>query len=253
MLRQLVGDLLAVRWSPGQISRHLRAVFPDQRERWLCHEAIYQAIYEPGSVLVRPMLLAPLTSSPLGTGRIHRRAQYRSRARRPRFEQPMRSIHDRPFESWDRSEPGHWEGDLIVGKNQGSAIGTLVERTTRTVRLLHLTGRDSNTLHTAIRERMSDLPPYLIRSITWDQGTEMARHRTIAADLNINVFFADARSPWQRGSNENVNGLLRQYFPKSTNLSLHSPEHLRAVENELNARPETYSTANPRPPSSTKC
>jgi IS30 family transposase len=129
------------------------------------------------------------------------------------------------------------EGDLIIGKNQGSAIGTLVERTTRAVRLLHLTGRDSDTLHTAIRERMSDLPAALFRSITWDQGIEMARHRTIAKEFGIDVFFADAHSPWQRGSNENMNGLLRQYFPKVTDLSAHSPAHLRAVEDELNARP----------------
>lgn len=236
-LRRLIGELLAVRWSPGQISRHLRVRFPDQPERWLCHEAIYQAIYEPGSALVRPMRVAPFTPSPLRSGRTHRRAQYRNHKRKPRFEQPMQSIHQRPFKPEDRSEPGHWEGDLIIGKNQGSAIGTLVERATRVVRLLHLTGRDSATLHTAIRERMSDLPPALFRSITWDQGIEMARHRTIAAEFDIDVFFADAHSPWQRGSNEQTNGLLRQYFPKGTNLRPHSPEHLRAVEDELNGRP----------------
>jgi IS30 family transposase len=208
-LRRLIGELLAVRWSPAQISRHLRVQFPEEPERWLCHEAIYQAIYEPGSALVRPLRIAPFTASPLRSGRTHRRAQYRSHKRGGRrFEQPMRMIKDRPFPPDDRSEPGHWEGDLIIGKNQGSAIGTLVERTTRTVRLLYLTGRDSDTLHAAIRERMSDLPPALFRSITWDQGIEMARHRTIAAEFGIDVFFADAHSPWQRGSNENTNGLL---------------------------------------------
>ena len=236
-LRRLIGELLAVRWSPGQISRHLRIRFPDHPERWLCHESIYQAVYEPGSALVRPMRVAPFTPSRLRSGRTHRRAQYRSHKRRPRFEQPMLSIRERPFEPEDRSEPGHWEGDLIIGKNQGSAIGTLVERTTRTVRLLHLTSRDSATLQAAIRDRMSDLPPALFRSITWDQGIEMARHRMIAAEFGIDVFFADAHSPWQRGSNEQTNGLLRQYFPKGTNLHVHTPKHLRAVEDELNGRP----------------
>lgn len=149
----------------------------------------------------------------------------------------MKSIHQRPFDPQDRSEPGHWEGDLIIGANQGSAIGTLVERTTRSVRLLHLAGRNSATLHAAIRERMSDLPPRMFRSITWDQGIEMARHRTISTEFGIDVFFADAHSPWQRGTNEQTNGLLRQYFPKGTNLKLHSVAHLRAVEDELNARP----------------
>ncbi len=123
-LREVIAGLLAVRWSPAQISRHLRARFPDAPERWLCHEAIYQAIYEPGSVLTRPMGIAPFTDSRLRSGRTHRRAQYRSHPRRPRFEQPMLSIHERGFAPGDRTEPGHWEGDLIIGKNQGSAIGT---------------------------------------------------------------------------------------------------------------------------------
>jgi len=180
------------------------------------------------------MRLAPFTPSPLRSERTHRRAQYRTNKRKPRFEQ---SIHQRSFQPEDRSEVGHWEGDLIIGKNQGSATGTLVERTTRTVRLLHLTGRDSATLHAAIRDRMSDPQPALFRSITWDQGIEMARHRTIAAEFGIDVFFADARSPRQRGSDENANGLLRQYFPKGPNLCAHSPARLRAVEDELNNRP----------------
>jgi transposase, IS30 family len=126
---------------------------------------------------------------------------------------------------------------LIVGKQQPSAIGTLVERQTRTVRLLHLPQRDGDTLHTALKARMADLPPRLLRSITWDQGTEMARHLTITESLGAPVHFCDSRSPWQRGSNENANGLLRDYFPKGTDLASHSPEHLRAVENELNNRP----------------
>ncbi len=149
----------------------------------------------------------------------------------------MLTVHDRPFKPEDRSQAGHWEGDLIVGKNQGSAIGTLVERQTRLVRLLHLPYRDGDTLHDALRDRMGDLPADMLRSITWDQGTEMARHTTIAKTLGVSVFFCDSRSPWQRGSNENTNGLLRDYFPKGTDLSSHSPEHLAKVENELNNRP----------------
>jgi transposase, IS30 family len=149
----------------------------------------------------------------------------------------MLTIAQRSFQPEDRSQAGYWEGDLIIGKDQGSAIGTLVERQTRMVRLLHMPYRDSETLHHALRTRMADLPPVLLRSITWDQGTEMARHRTITESLGAPVYFCDSHSPWQRGSNENMNGLLRDYFPKGTDLSVHSPQHLLAVENELNNRP----------------
>ena len=151
----------------------------------------------------------------------------------------MLTIHQRPFPLSDRSEAGHWEGDLIIGKDQKSAIGTLVERQTRMVRLLHLTMRDSDSLHAALRDRMSDLPAHLLRSITWDQGTEMARHHDIAASLRTKIYFCDSHSPWQRPSNENTNGLLRQYFPKGTDLGVHLPEHLLAVEDELNRRPRS--------------
>jgi IS30 family transposase len=236
-LRRLIGELLSQRWSPSQISRHLRERFPDDSTMWLCHESIYQAVYQPGSPLMRPSPLAPQHCSPLRTGRDHRRAQQRSDRRRPRFEQPMRSIHQRPFRPEDRSEAGHWEGDLIIGKDQQSAIGTLVERQTRVVRLLHLPQRDGETLHDALRLRLGDLPPHLRRSITWDQGTEMARHLTITETLGAPVYFCDSRSPWQRGSNEKTNGLLRDYFPKGTDLRVHSADHLLAVEIELNNRP----------------
>jgi transposase, IS30 family len=154
---------------------------------------------------------APVTTgthhrSPLRTGRDHRRAHQHAQRRRPRFEQPMLTIRRRPFDPLDRSQAGHWEGDLIIGKDQGSAIGTLVERQTRMVRLLHMPYRDSDTLHDALRARMADLPPALLRSITWDQGTEMARHRTITRSQGAPVYFCDSHSPWQRGSNENMNG-----------------------------------------------
>ena len=152
----------------------------------------------------------------------------------------MLTIHQRPFQPQDRSQAGHWEGDLIIGKDQGSAIGTLVERQTRMVLLLHMPYRDSDTLHDALTARMAGLPPVLLRSITWDQGTEMARHLTITRSLGAPVYFCDSHSPWQRGSNENTNGLLRDYFPKGTDLSIHSPDHLLAVENELNNRPRRF-------------
>jgi transposase, IS30 family len=236
-LRQLVAEFLAQRWSPQQISRQLRLRFPGQPAMWLCHESIYQAVYQPGSPLQRPSPLAPHHRSPLRTGRDHRRAHQHAQRRRPRFEQPMLAIRQRPFQPEDRSQAGHWEGDLIIGKDQGSAIGTLVERQTRMVRLLHMPCRDSDTLHDALQTRMAGLPPALLRSITWDQGTEMARHRTITRSLGAPVYFCDSHSPWQRGSNENTNGLLRDYFPKGTDLSIHSPRHLLAVENELNNRP----------------
>jgi IS30 family transposase len=236
-LRQLVAEFLDQRWSPQQISRHLRLKYPAQPRMWLCHESIYQAVYRPGSGLVRPSRLAPHRRSPLRTGRDLRRAQQRTERRRPRFQHPMLTIHQRPFAPEDRSQPGHWEGDLIIGKDQRSAIDTLVERRTRMVRLLHLPQRDGEALHDALKARMANLPAALLRSITWDQGTEMARHLTIAQSLGAPVYFCDSRSPWQRGSNENTNGLLRDYFPKGTDLSTHSPQHLLAVENELNSRP----------------
>jgi IS30 family transposase len=236
-LGQLAGELLARRWSPQQVSRHLRQCFPGQPGMWLCHESIYQAVYQPRSPLRRPSPLAPHHRSPLRTGRDHRRAHQHAERRRPRFEQPMLTIRQRPFDPLDRSEAGHWKGDLIIGKDQRSAIGTLVERQTRTVRLPHLPRRDGDGLHDVLKTRMADLPAGLLRSITWDQGTEMARHLTITRSLGAPVSFCDSHSPWQRGSNENMNGLLRDYFPKGTDLSVHSPQHLLAVENELNHRP----------------
>jgi len=203
-LRELIAELLTQRWSPQQISRHLRRQFPDEPTMHLCHESIYQAVYQPGSVLLRLSKLAPYRRSPLRTGRDHRRAHQRVERRRPRFEQPMLTIHQRPFQPEDRSEVGHWEGDLIIGKEQRSAIGTLVERKTRVVRLLHLPQRDGESLHEALKRRMAGLPAGLLRSITWDQGTEMARHLTITKSLGAPIYFCDSRSPWQRGSNENI-------------------------------------------------
>ena len=149
----------------------------------------------------------------------------------------MLSVHNRGFEPTDRSEAGHWEGDLIVGPHNRSAIGTLVERQTRYVKLLHLPAHNSLELHAALVRTFGQLPPSLRRTLTWDQGTEMARHLDIAADTGARIDFRDAASPWQRGSTENTTGLLRQYFPKSTDLSVHTARDLARVEAELNRRP----------------
>lgn len=149
----------------------------------------------------------------------------------------MLSVHDRGFEPTDRSVAGHWEGDLIVGPHNRSAIGTLVERQTRFVRLLHLPAHNSTELLHALVKTLNELPPPLRRTVTWDQGTEMARHLEITQATGTRIYFCDSGSPWQRGSNENTNGLLRQYFPKSTDLSGYSARDLERVENELNRRP----------------
>ena len=149
----------------------------------------------------------------------------------------MLSVHDRGFEPTDRTTPGHWEGDLIVGPNHRSGIGTLVERQTRYTKLLHLPVQDSMTVHAALVHTLGPLPAGLRRTLTWDQGTEMARHLEVAAEAGIRVYFCDAASPWQRGTNENMNGLLRQYFPRSMDLRTATIGDLRRVEQLLNHRP----------------
>ncbi|NYG06907.1 IS30 family transposase [Phycicoccus badiiscoriae] len=231
-LRSYVTARLKERWSPQQISRALRGVHPDDPAMRIATGSIYLAIYRPGSGLLRKP-----DTSPLRTGRDHRRAHTRMIRAGRRFAQPMLSIHDRDFGPADRSVAGHWEGDLILGPHNRSAIGTLVERQTRYVKLLHLPAHTSAGLHEAVVRSFGHLPPGLRRSITWDQGTEMAKHLDIANDTGAKVYFCDAASPWQRGSNENTNGLLRQYFPKSTNLAVHSPGDLARVAHELNRRP----------------
>lgn len=236
-LRDQVAALLKERWSPQQISRELRAKHPDDPDMWLCPESIYRAIYQSNSTLTRPPIVRAPRRSPLRTGRDHRRAQVRTGHRRKRFTATMLSVHDRPFEPADRSEAGHWEGDLIVGPSHRSAIGTLVERQTRIVRLIHLERADSVSLHRALVRDLAGMPPHMLRSITWDQGTEMAAHEKIATDLGVKVYFCDPSSPWQRPSNENINGLLRDYFPKSADLSVHSQADLLQIEEELNRRP----------------
>jgi IS30 family transposase len=232
-LRTMVQQLLNRRWSPEQISHELRCRFPDQPERHLVPETIYQAIYVQGRGGLRRELHRALR-----TGRAMRRPRRGAMVLPTGTIPGMVMISERPPEVKDRAVPGHWEGDLIVGASHGSVIGTLVERATRYVMLLHLPdGGNAAAVRDALTATLGTLPAQLRRSLTWDQGKEMARHREFSLATDIAVYFCDPHSPWQRGSNENTNGLLRQYFPKSTDLSIHTATDLIAVAAELNTRP----------------
>jgi IS30 family transposase len=239
----------AASWSPQQISSRLRIDFPDDESMRVSHEAIYQALYVQGRGALRRELTACLR-----TGRALRVPRARTRGRGKKFVTPEVMISERPAEAADRAVPGHWEGDLIVGLNS-SAIGTLVERTTRFTMLLHLppmeghgtaprakngpalAGHGAEAVRDAIASTITTLPSQLRRSLTWDQGAEMASHAQLRIDTGIKIYFCDPHSPWQRGTNENTNGLLRQYFPKGTDLSRHSLHDLVAVAAALNGRP----------------
>jgi IS30 family transposase len=235
-LRDWVAARLLARWSPEQVARGLRRRFPGQASRWLCAETIYQAVY-------RPDLGGLLRELPGRVLRLRRRRRLRRRDAQARRTGPvagMTPIRDRPAEALGREQPGHWEGDLIMGKGHVSAIVTLVERTTRYTLLGHLPGarRDSATVRDAVVAALGALPPGLRRTLTWDQGAEMARHAEVAAALGMAaVYFCDPHSPWQRPTNENTNGLLRAYFPKSTDLSVHTREEIADVQAGLNERP----------------
>ena len=227
--RQLSG---AAKCSPEQISRRLKVEFPDDERMRISHETIYQSLYVQG----RGALRRELTTC-LRTGRALRRPQRRPDARRERIKD-MVMISERPPEAADRAVPGHWEGDLIIGAGSSSAIGTLVERTTRFVMLLHLPDdRGATAVCDAITAAVVTLPTQLRRSLTWDQGIELSQHLRLTVETGLPVFFCDPHSPWQRGSNENTNGLLRQYLPKGTDLSVHTAEHLAEVAAGLNSRP----------------
>ena len=219
-------------WSPEQISRRIRADFPHDEQMRISHEAIYQALYVQGRGALRGELTACLR-----TGRALRKPRRRVDQRRERIKDKV-MIADRPAEVADRAVPGHWEGDLITGTENGSAIGTLVERTTRFTMLLHLPDNHGATaVRDAITTTIATLPAALRRSLTWDQGIELAEHLRLTIEADLPVFFCDPHNPWQRGTNENTNGLLRQYFPKGTDLSVHSAEDLTLVAAALNGRP----------------
>jgi transposase, IS30 family len=234
VLRQFVRDRLEERWSPQQISQALRAEFPGDAARHVVHETIYQAVYRPELGGLSRELPARVLRTRRRRSRTHRPAA----ERRPNPITAMTMIGQRPAGAAGRSEPGHWEGDLITGASNRSAIGTLVDRASRFTILLHLPGRHTaEAVRDALIAAMSSLPPQLRRSLTWDQGKEMALHQEVTAALGMPVYFCDKASPWQRPSNENTNGLLRQYFPKGSDLRAHGPGNLAAVAAELNARP----------------
>jgi IS30 family transposase len=239
----------ATAWSPEQIANRLRVDFADDASMRVSHEAIYQALYVQGRGALRRELVACLR-----TGRALRVPRARTRGRGKGFVTSEIMISARPAEVEDRAVPGHWEGDLILGLDS-SAIGTLVERSTRFTLLLHLprlagfvgaprvhngpalAGHGAEAVRDAIAAAIVTLPTQLRRSLTWDQGAEMAQHAQLRIDTGLAIYFCDPHSPWQRGSNENTNGLLRQYFPKGTDLGRHGPEDLAAVAAALNGRP----------------
>jgi IS30 family transposase len=221
------------RHSPQQIAGRLRQQFPEDPEMWVSHESVYQALYLlPRGELAREVKAA------LRAGRIVRKPQGRTSTETRGKIKDMINISERPAEAADRAIPGHWEGDLIIGADQASQIGTLVERTTGFLVLLYLpTDRTAETVAAAMTAKIPDIPEVLRLSLTWDQGREMAFHTKITEATGLPIYFADPHSPWQRGTNENTNGLLRQYFPKGTDLSFYGPGWLDNVAAELNARP----------------
>jgi len=224
---------LRAQWSPQQIAARLISEYPDDLTMRVSHETIYRTLF----IQARGALRKELTTC-LRTGRAQRRPRLRSEQSGVGRLRNMILISDRPPEVEDRAVPGHWEGDLIIGKGGRSAIGTLVERSSRYVVLLHLPhGRSAEDVRAALTRQVSKLPAELRRTLTWDQGNEMAEHIRFSTDTNMEVYFCDPHSPWQRGSNENTNGLLRQYFPRKSDLSVHSAAHLNAVARQLNNRP----------------
>ncbi|MDO5745833.1 MAG: IS30 family transposase [Micrococcaceae bacterium] len=232
-LRDYVEDRLLTRWSPEQISHTLIKDFPDDTSMRVSQETVYQALY----LQARGGLKREVKEA-LRTGRTRRKKHKNPEERTSRFRDPMIGISERPPEVEDRAIPGAWEGDLITGAHNQSAIATLVERTTRYVMLVHLpVDHTAESVRDGLIETMLTLPGHLRGSLTWDQGAEMAKHRAFSLATEMAVYFCDPGSPWQRGSNENTNGLLRQYFPKGTDLNDYGAEDLEHVAQELNARP----------------
>jgi transposase, IS30 family len=226
-----VVDKLRRKWSPDQIGNQLKQDFPADPQMQVSHETIYRALYILPRGQLRKELLELLRQS-------HKKRRPRARGKDRRGTIPdMVSIHERPPEVETRQVPGHWEGDLIIGARNASAIGTIVERTTRYLILVKMDGTDAVSACKAFTRRMRTVPGDLRKSLTYDRGKEMAEHKKLARNLKLDVYFADPHSPWQRGSNENTNGLLRQYFPKGTDLSGYTQRDLNRVAEEMNGRP----------------
>jgi len=231
-LREVVQAKLTSRLSPEQIAAQLKREFASQPEMWVSHETIYQSIYVQGRGALRRELAVCLR-----TGRALRRPHRRSDQRRGRIP-GMVSISERPAEVEDRAVPGHWEGDLLLGKQGKSAMGTLVERKTRFLMLLHLPhGHSAAEVEEAMLGATRRLPHVLWKSLTWDRGREMSRHAEIKLATGLEIYFCDPAKPWQRGSNENTNGLLRQYFPKGSDFTPYTVDDLDKVAAEMNYRP----------------
>jgi IS30 family transposase len=233
-LQKYVHEGLIRTWSPEQIVTQLKEVYTDTTMH-VSHEAIYQYIY----VLPRGSLKKSLVEG------LRQKRKYRHTQRQKEQDEEMRgkikdmlSIHERPVEVADRIIPGHWEGDLIIGKYKRSAIATLVERTTRYTMIIPLPyGKDAVSVREALTKKLQSLPSHLTKTLTYDQGKEMSQHKQLTIDTGIQVYFADPASPWQRGTNENTNGLIRQFFPKGTDFSLVSKEEIQRAEDLLNGRP----------------
>lgn len=223
---------LFLKFSPEQISKTIKKEYADEPLMWISHETIYRYIY----AFPRGELRALFTSY-LRSKRRLRKDRSHIHAQRGQIPDAI-SIKDRPIEIEDRQVPGHWEGDLIIGKNHKSAIGTLVERTTRLVILIPIKGnKDAKTVREAFSDIFQEIEPSMRLSMTYDRGLEMAEHKRLTEETGVNVYFADPRSPWQRGTNENTNGLIRQYFPKGTDFSKISEEEIKFAQEELNNRP----------------
>ena len=231
-LREMVEEKLAAWWSPQQISGWLKETYPGVEEMWVSHETIYLSLFVQGRGALRHELTRCLRTRRA----IRRPVTKRAPTGKGQIREPL-MISERPAEAEDRAVPGHWEGDLLMGKRM-TAIGTLVERSTRYVMLFSLPdGNTAESVRTALAETIQQLPEHLWRSLTWDQGKEMAEHARFTIDTGVQIYFCDPKSPWQRGSNENTNGLLRQYFPKGTDMSALTQDDLDAAAQSLNTRP----------------
>ena len=241
ILKKYVYQCIQRKWSPELISQILKKKYPNDKSIWVSHETIYLHIYRDAPKYIKEMLIQNLPQS-----RTYRGNHNRGTNRKATIKDQVR-IDKRPNELNDRIIPGHWEGDLVLGKNRESAIGTLVERTTRTLIIVPLKAKDSLSVRLAFQKAYKNIPKFLKKTLTYDNGTEMAQHLTFTLNTKIPVFFANPYSPWERGTNENTNGLIRKYFPKGTDFNLITNKELKYVQNQLNERPRKileYETPN---------